>query len=177
MCTKIVSFESLTAAVWNGGKTFQYCIQPPESDYADKNFIYRISSATIEIDESYFTQFIGYNRYLVMLDNSLQIRHNGIAKSFKPLEIFKFDSNDEVVSYSKGSDFNLMISKDTDFPLIRIDSGLIKLKRRRTLLFCLSDCILSINNSDFYINKKDLVILDNDLSSIILPNEFIVIEL
>ncbi|SFI82837.1 HutD family protein [Myroides guanonis] len=177
MSTKIVPFESLTAAVWNGGKTFQYYIHPLKSNYSDKNFYYRISSATIEIEESLFTQFKGYNRYLIMLDNNLNIKHNGIIKSFKPLEIFSFDSNDEVLSYSKGSDFNLMVTKQLDNASIRIDSGLIEVTSRKTILFALKECMLNIDNSNKLIKSKDLIILQSDITSILLPIDFIVIEI
>lgn len=176
MSTKIVPFESLTASVWNGGKTFQYYIYPLKSDYVDKDFYYRVSSATIEVEESSFTQFKGYNRYLIMLDHNLNIKHNGIIKSFNPLEVFSFDSNDEVISYSKGTDFNLMVSKQLDNTSIYIGSGLIEVTSKKTMLFALSDCILNIDNSNKLIRAKDLIILQDEISSIQLPDSFIIIE-
>lgn len=176
MCTEIIHFESLNATLWNGGRTFQYYIQPKDSNYTNKDFLYRISSATIETEQSCFTQFKGYNRYLVMLDNVLNIKHNGISKSFNPLEIFSFDSNDEVLSYSKGSDFNLMVAKQADSTSMRIDSGLIEINPRKTLLFALTDCFMNINHSEQWIKAKDLIILQDEISSILLPVSFIVIE-
>lgn len=176
MKTQIISLHTLEASTWSGGKTYQYYIAPESAQYANRNFLYRISSATIDIAESQFTQFEGYNRYLVMLDNDLNIKHNGITKSFKPLEVFSFYSEDDIISYSKGSDFNLMVSRVHDHTKIRIASGVLDRTATTTLLFALSDCTLTIHNKEHFIKEKDLIILDEKTTSLLLPTDFIIME-
>ena len=57
------------ASIWSGGLTYEYMIYPETANYTNRDFVFRISSATIEKVPSEFTKFKGYHRYLVMLDN------------------------------------------------------------------------------------------------------------
>ena len=39
-------------STWSGGKTIQIAISPEGAAYADRDFLWRVSSATVELDES-----------------------------------------------------------------------------------------------------------------------------
>ena len=36
---------------WSGGKTVQIAIAPEDAQYADRAFLWRLSSATVDLDE------------------------------------------------------------------------------------------------------------------------------
>jgi environmental stress-induced protein Ves len=75
--------KDCTASLWNGGLTYEYLIYPETANYSDRDFTFRISSATIEKVPSEFTKFKGYYRYLVMLDNGLHIEVNKEKKVYQ----------------------------------------------------------------------------------------------
>lgn len=78
-----------------------------------------------------FTRFDGYQRFLLMLDNDLEIQRNGIIERYQKHEILKFDSSDDVESYSLGMDFNLMIKKEIENVSLKI----VKDKKLLMLVF------------------------------------------
>ena len=47
---------------WSGGATTQLAIAPKGAVYADRDFLWRLSSATVELDESDFTPLPAYDR-------------------------------------------------------------------------------------------------------------------
>lgn len=50
-----VSKEDYPVSNWSGGKTTQLFIYPENSEYAKRNFLFRISSATVDCERSEFT--------------------------------------------------------------------------------------------------------------------------
>jgi len=40
--------KDCTAAIWSGGLTYEYMIYPETARYSDRDFVFRISSATRE---------------------------------------------------------------------------------------------------------------------------------
>jgi len=101
--------SDLKAARWAGGTTTQLAIYPESSEYTKFNFQFRISRATVEIEESTFTFMPGVKRHLMILDGALQIDHKGRYR--KQLDKFGYDIFDgEWPTTAKGkvSDFNLM---------------------------------------------------------------------
>lgn len=156
--TKIAKAD-LIANEWDGGKTYEYFIYPPEAKYSERNFLFRISSASIDKVPSQFTRFENYKRYLVMLDNSLEIIRNGRAEQYEKHELFTFDSNDTITSSSVGNDFNLMVQKDVESELL-----LVKEKSTNTryiALFALQFCELCIEKERLKLETYDLIIIEN----------------
>ena len=52
--TLLTPADYLTTS-WSGGTTTQLTIAPAGAVYADRDFLWRVSSATVELDESDFT--------------------------------------------------------------------------------------------------------------------------
>ncbi|HTF03695.1 MAG TPA: HutD family protein [Bacteroidia bacterium] len=103
-----------TTAQWAGGTTTQLAIFPEGAEYTKFNFLFRISSATVETEESTFTFMPGVTRHLMILDGVLDIDHKGRYK--KHLEKFDYDVFDgEWPTTAKGkvTDFNLMTKEKT----------------------------------------------------------------
>ena len=156
-----ISKQNTIPSKWDGGLTYEYFIYPQESNYSDRNFDFRISSATIEKIPSHFTHFSGYFRYLVMLENSLNIFRNKTNESFAKHEVFKFDSNENIVSNSLGDDFNLMISnRFSDHDLILFEVNAI-INSDWIILFSLSENVVSIDNMEHKLIANDCILIEN----------------
>ncbi|MBO9585401.1 MAG: HutD family protein [Flavobacterium sp.] len=149
------------ASVWSGGLTYEYVIYPKSANYADRDFIFRISSATIEEVPSLFTNFKGYHRYLVMLDNGLDIEVNKEKKRYEKHEIMQFNSADEVISYTKGSDFNWMVSEKISHHKLKITNSNENCNAQIILLFSLHATVIKINEKPYNLNPYDLVVVEN----------------
>lgn len=97
---------------WSGGTTTQLLIAPADAVYADREFLWRISSATVELEESDFTPLPAYRRLIATLRGNIVLTHNDSAPvSLLPYEIHAFDGADRTHSVGKCTDFNLMLRK------------------------------------------------------------------
>ena len=97
---------------WSGGTTTQIALFPPESSYAGRDFLWRVSSAAVEDGESTFTPLPDYDRRLMLLDGSLVLRHDGGAPlPLGPYEPHAFDGGAATESVGRCRDFNLMLRK------------------------------------------------------------------
>ena len=136
-------------------------IYPKAANYADRDFTFRISSATIGEVPSLFTHFKGYHRYLVMLDNGLDIEINKEKKRYEKHEIMEFNSADEVTSYTKGTDFNWMVSEKINHHQLKITNGNENCNAQIILLFSLHIAVVTINEKSYHLNPYDLVVVEN----------------
>ncbi|MGL4382442.1 MAG: HutD family protein [Bacilli bacterium] len=162
MNVKVIKSDKLVGLTWRGGKSYQYYIYPQNKLYEDHDFIFRISCATIELEQSNFTQFKGYTRYLVMLDNRLNVLINNEEIMVKKYEPIIFNSNDEVVSFSQGSDLNIFIREDIKKHNLLISNGLFTTCSQFTVVFCLSKALVTINNKTYELKRHDALIIENE---------------
>lgn len=149
------------ASIWSGGLTYEYMIYPKTASYTDRDFVFRISSATIEEIPSAFTKFKGYFRYLVMLDNSLHIEVNKEKKIYKKYEIMEFNSDDEVTSYTKGIDFNWMVSEKIRHHKLKITKSNENYNAEIIILFSLDTTVIKINEKPYDLKPYDLLVIEN----------------
>ena len=97
---------------WSGGKTIQIAIAPEDALYADRTFIWRLSSATVDLDESEFTSLPDYLRFIAPLSGEMELTHNGgDPVMLAPYEVHRFDGADSTHSRGRCTDFNLMLRK------------------------------------------------------------------
>ena len=97
---------------WSGGTTTQLAIFPPGARYADRNFLWRVSSATVELDESDFTPLPDYDRLISTLEGEIVLTHNdGAPIRLRPFEIHAFSGADATHSTGRCTDFNLMLRR------------------------------------------------------------------
>lgn len=97
---------------WSGGTTTQLAIAPEGAVYAGRDFLWRLSSATVELDHSDFTPLPDYDRFLSVLEGEIQLKID--ARQPFPLvpgEVVAFDGGAPVESWGKCVDFNLMVRK------------------------------------------------------------------
>src|ERR1700751_3966589 len=101
--------EQLNTSIWSGGKTTQLAIYPKEAIYKNLDFIFRISTATIEIEKSTFTGLPNISRVIMVLDGELTIQHkNQYTKRLKKFDTDNFLGDWETTSIGKATDFNIM---------------------------------------------------------------------
>lgn len=128
---KIIRREDFKTKKWSGGETSQIYIYPEEIEYPDLNFLFRISSATIEIEKSDFSHLEGIYRYISTLQNTIELSHDDINyKKIDPFEIYEFKGDINTFCKGKTRDFNLMISKDLN---AKVKS--IKIEKDQTIEF------------------------------------------
>lgn len=109
--TKITSAEQMVSR-WSGGTTTQLAIFPPQAVYADRDFLWRLSSAVVELPESDFTPLPDYDRILLILDGELTLSHDGGEEyTLHTLEQTRFDGASHTYSRGQVTDFNLMMRK------------------------------------------------------------------
>ncbi len=104
--------EEFVVSRWSGGETAQVAIGPAGARYEDRDFQWRVSSATVTREESVFTPLPDYWRYLTVLEGTIQVRHNGgSAVELSPGRVHSFDGGEATTSQGICRDFNLMVRK------------------------------------------------------------------
>lgn len=156
-----ISKDTLIPTIWDGGETFEYYIYPENALYANRDFLFRISAATIKKVPSTFTKFNDYKRFLVMLDNDLNINNNGKEESYTPNDVFKFDSDSDIISFTKGNDFNLMVSKNVDTADVFFLNDAVKLNQPFIFLFALKDTSVHLNDEKCNLKTSDFLLIEN----------------
>lgn len=167
MSFKIHSFSTAKTSTWTGGETREFFIFPLESSYLERNFEFRISSATIEVVESDFTALPAYERLLVVLEGELELDHeNQYTNQLKPLDSDSFSGSWKTKSLGKARDFNVIFAENW-----RLSHEIIQTNKTTTISnsgdFCF---LLSLEKqvvNDISVEKYDLLELNS--SEIQLP--------
>lgn len=109
---RIIKPEEYETGVWSGGTTTQLAIYPPGASYADRNFIFRLSSATVDTEQSEFTHLPDYDRWLMIFEGSARLVHDSEKEvTLNPYECDAFDGGISTVSFGRVTDYNLMLRK------------------------------------------------------------------
>lgn len=109
---RIYKEDDFSVSSWTGGKTRQLAIFPENSNYLERNFLWRLSSATCEMEESNFSKLPDYDRVLVVLEGKVVLAHDGVRVArLNPLEQDRFDGGYKTKSFGKITDYNLMVAK------------------------------------------------------------------
>ena len=97
---------------WSGGTTTQIAIAPQGAQYGDRTFLWRLSSATVDLDASDFTPMPDYHRLIAPLKGEMVLTHNGGAPvALRPYQVHAFDGGADTHSEGRCVDFNLMLRK------------------------------------------------------------------
>ncbi len=107
--------EDFSVGKWSGGTTTQLAIYPKKSSYLERNFVWRLSSATVDTEESDFTRLPDYDRVLMVLKGETVLSYEGErVVRLKELEQDRFDGAWKTKSFGKITDFNLMVRKGNE---------------------------------------------------------------
>ena len=109
---------------WSGGKTKQLYLSPPTGHYGKRVFDYRLSTATVELAESQFSDLSGFHRILMSLDHTLHL-HNASQQEetvLAPFTPYVFEGSDDITSRGTCTDFNLIYSDHYQGQMIAISN-------------------------------------------------------
>lgn len=102
--------DNRTTINWASGTSTELFIHPSDGSFAGRDFLFRISTATVEAEESTFTFFEGITRHLMILKGKLELIHEGrYTKHLEPYDQDVFSGEWSTRSKGKVTDFNLML--------------------------------------------------------------------
>ena len=154
---------------WSGGSTTQLLICPPEAQYADRDFLWRISSAVVEDEDSTFTPLPDYRRFISTLEGSIVLQHDGGELiPLSPFQVHAFDGGAETISKGRCRDFNLMLRKGKTDGLLKavsLSAGDTLSFRaaedsEELLLYCAEgSCFAELDGQTFGLQKNEAAVL------------------
>ena len=107
-------FSNFKQIQWSGGTSTELYIYPPQASFAQREFNYRLSIATLNDEHSVFTSLPAVNRTLMLLSGALELHHQEHHhKTLLPFDQDTFLGDWHTESFGTGSDFNLMTKADT----------------------------------------------------------------
>ena len=109
MNIRILDPASRRVTSWSGGKTTELFLYPFDGSYAERRFTARISSATVDLSESRFTQLPGVTRYLTPLSEGFYLKRNGHWSFLAHGDVLRFSGEEDVLCRGSGRDLNLML--------------------------------------------------------------------
>ena len=176
MKEKIITKEDFKTTKWAGGETTQLAIYPEDADFADRDFLWRISSATFTGMESTFSDFSGYQRYLFPLEGELFVSHKGLySRELKKYEVEYFDGGWETSSNNSLDcrDYNFIVKSEYPAKLQILGEGDKYNLKPSTMvtLFSTENFVveLGMEKDKREIDGFSLYILDMDLETDIRP--------
>lgn len=163
---EIVEGKKFITNRWSGGTTTELFIFPEKSSYADRNFDFRLSMATVEVEESDFTPLPNIFRKTLILDGEITLAHNGEeAEKFIKHSVATYDGGWKTKSVGKCTDFNLM-TKGRSFgslegKSLEIGEQWIISTSDHTFLYVYKGRLAIIENGDAQLAEEGSMIIAN----------------
>ena len=118
----IRSESDFSESNWSGGSTKQLYIFPEDASFAHRNFLFRISTAKVEIPESTFTSLPGFGRKLMILEGEIVINHqNHHSKKVTPFEVDHFSGDWTTTAVGTCVDFNVITAETIKSELFSLE--------------------------------------------------------
>jgi len=109
MKTELVKAISSKTIAWANGTSTELFIFPASGNFLTRDFLFRISTATVEVEESVFSFFEGIQRTLMILEGNLVLEHVGrYTRELNSFDQDSFSGEWDTKSKGKVKDFNLM---------------------------------------------------------------------
>ena len=111
MIIRHLTAADFRSSTWSGGTTTELYLHPEHGSYAARDFLFRISSATVDLEESDFTPLQGVERYITPLEGGFTLTHPGKAPVvLGPLAApYRFSGEEPTHCVGTATDFNLML--------------------------------------------------------------------
>lgn len=108
----IYEMEQYHTSKWSGGITTEFAIFPASARYLERDFIWRLSSASVDAKESTFTKLPDYDRILMVLEGEAVLAHaDQRTVKLAALEQDSFDGAVKTSCFGQIKDYNLMTRK------------------------------------------------------------------
>lgn len=170
----VIKENEIIASKWAGGESRQYFIYPPDSNYAKRNFLFRVSLAVSNSDEeAEYSDLENYNRHLIMLEGKANVYHKEhydiVMNPYEEIDVF--DGGWKSSATGKVTDFNLIISNSCKGSMsviskscdIEINSSSIKNKKSWLMFFCgIGSALIKLSGTErIEISIGDLLIIED----------------
>ncbi len=118
-----ISEQMQNKTLWASGESKEIYLYPENGDYGKREFIWRVSTATVTEETSKFTVLSGTKRWIMPLDKQMKLKHSNDLRSIfeitlKPFQPHGFRGDWDTTCFGKATDFNLMF-KDGAHGLIK----------------------------------------------------------
>ena len=131
---RIITKDKVRKRLWSGGTVNQLFIYPENADFDQKDFVFQVSTATVDVEESLFTFFDNYDRIIMTTDNKFVLVHNDqeeivLGKN----EPHFFYGDDKTQGKGKVNDFNLIMKRGVcrgDVMALSIEKGSVIFPRK-----------------------------------------------
>ena len=169
----LIKQEKYKPTFWSGGMATELITYPLNSDYASRNFLWRLGIAKIDILESTFSTLPNVSRNFMVIEGQIILDHEN--KYTKVLNTFNQDSfmgDWTTKTYGKASVFNLMTKENYHGELIHLyikPKKQLKFKYEASLnkdlvticFYVVSGSFEStLNGKVFNISPNDLLLID-----------------
>jgi environmental stress-induced protein Ves len=114
---------------WASGTTTELFIYPLSANFQQRNFSFRISTATVEAAETTFSDFSNFKRILMVLEGELLVTHEGhYSKLLRQFDQDLFDGGWKTNSKGKVRDFNVIFNEAVNASVFHVvlDSSEVK---------------------------------------------------
>lgn len=170
--------ENYRPTFWSGGMAKELTTYPINSDYASRNFLWRLGVAKIDIDKSEFSSLPGVSRNLMVTEGSITLMHKD--KYTKELTEFNQDTfigDWHTTTNGKASVFNLMTRENYSgtlkvldvLSMNNIEFVPLDIRDKKLTTICLYPIFGSFKvklNSDYYnIEENDLLVVNCTLNT------------
>jgi environmental stress-induced protein Ves len=109
---ELVRLDQQHISAWDGGMTTEIAIYPKDAVYSRRDFLWRISSAQVESEESRFTSLPGIWRLIMVLEGELTLEHEDYhSVRLQAFQQDAFAGGWVTRSRGRGRDFNIMLSE------------------------------------------------------------------
>lgn len=167
MKEKIIKKEDFITTKWEGGETTQLAIYPEDAIFSEKDFLWRISSASFTSLESKFSDFSGYQRYILPLEGKLNLYHDGLYnRELDKYQVDYFDGSWNTFSKNTSDciDYNFIIKAGNQGKMQILKEGDEYLFKGSAIVtvFSMDDFVLDINdeNSKRNIEGGSLLVIE-----------------
>lgn len=110
MRARLLPLDKCPTSRWSGGVTRELLIWPLQATYRDRDFLFRLSVATLENAVSTYTRLPGVRRKLMLLKGRLELHHDGGEPHvLDPFQQLSFLGEWNTTCAGTGCDFNLML--------------------------------------------------------------------
>jgi environmental stress-induced protein Ves len=169
----VIKENEIITSKWAGGESRQYFIYPHDSNYAKRNFLFRVSLAVSNSDEeAEYSDLENYTRHLIMLEGKAHVFHNKhhdiIMNPYKEIDVF--DGGWKSSATGKVTDFNLIISHICKGSMSVISkscdvviNSTIENKKSWLMFFCgIGSALIKLSDTErIEISKGDLLIIED----------------
>lgn len=161
MIIRHLTAADFRSSTWSGGTTTELYLYPEHGSYAARDFLFRISSATVDLEESDFTPLPDVERYITPLSGSFTLTHPNMPPVVLPALGAPYGFSGGIATHcvGKATDFNLML-KGCD-GVMQLHRGSAPVRPGFNGFYAMEDSCFSLNQQGFEMKKGELLAIQS----------------